>query len=123
MNPREKKLMIGLLDVLPLSVVLNEFKKAQLEDVESMYKYIYWKAWNSLSDPAKSLLVGMVQASEVGVTLENMKAWSGISMQEIIQSINELFVRSLMEWRGNIEDRRYGIHELTLTFLQTDIVQ
>ena len=121
--PLALKLLVGLLDVLPLSIVMEEFQSAQLEDIESVYKYIYWQSWNVLSENAKSLLIGMVQASEVGVTLENIRAWSGLLQKELIKVINELYLRSLIEWRGNIEDRRYGIHQLTLTFLQTDIVK
>lgn len=121
-NPLALKLLVGLLVALPLSVVLEDFSEAKLDDIERMYHYIYWKAWHALDEPTQRLLIGMIQASDYGVTFENIQASSGLSKQTLAAALQALYNRSLVEPRGTIEERRYGIHRLTLSFLQTDIV-
>lgn len=122
-NPLALKLLVGLLDALPLSVVLEDFENAKLQDIKSMYHHIYLLAWHVLENASKQLLVGMLQASSSGVSLKNMTAWSGLKEIELANAIQSLFNRSLLERRGGLEDRRYGIHRLTHSFLETDIVK
>ncbi len=121
-NPLALKLLIGLLVTLPLTVVLLDFTQASLNDIERMYRFIYLKAWHALDESAQRLLVGMVQASDYGVTFENIQAFSQLPGNLLAAALQALYNRSLLEPRGTIEERRYGIHRLTLSFLQTDIV-
>lgn len=121
-NPMALKLLIGLLVTLPLSVVLEDFTLAKLDDIERMYRFIYWKAWHALDEPAQQLLMCMVEASDYGVTFESIQAISGLSKKTLAAALQALYNRSLVEPRGTIEERRYGIHRLTLSFIQTDIV-
>jgi hypothetical protein len=121
-NPLALKLLVGLLEALPLGIILNEFKNTKLDDVISLYKHIYLLSWQSLNNKSKRLLLGMIQVSDNGITFDNMVKHSGLNEIETTKSLQSLFNRSLLEWRGGLEDRRYGIHQLTHTFLENDIL-
>ncbi len=121
-NPLALKLFVGLLEALPLSILLDDFKKTKLEDIKSLYSHIYLLSWVALDDLSKKVLLGMIQSSDYGFTFENMVSQSGLGKTETTKSIQSLFNRSLLEWRGGLEDRRYGIHRLTHAFLENDIL-
>jgi hypothetical protein len=57
-----------------------------------------------------------------GGTLEHLGEASGLNDTEMQLAIKELFNRSLLERRGTLNKRRYGVHNLTKTFLLTEIV-
>ncbi len=122
-NPLALKLFVGLLDSLPLMTVLNDFKVANINDIKSLYKHIYHLAWNSLDDNSKKVLVGMIQSTSVGFTIENIAGYSNIVQNDLANSIKTLFEKSLLEKRGSLENCRFGIHRLTHSFLETDIVK
>ncbi|MBN1450229.1 MAG: hypothetical protein JW963_04365 [Anaerolineales bacterium] len=122
-NPLALKLAIGLLDVLPLSSVLSDLTHSRPGDIEAMYHHIYSNAWDMLSQQAQSFLLRMPLAPPDGTTLEHIQTLSKLTDAEIHSAIEELFKRSLLEMRGTLDARRYGIHQLTETFLKTDIIQ
>lgn len=122
-NPLALKLVVGLIAVLPLATVLEDLKNSQTDDVEKMYTHIYRKAWQALSVPSKKLLQAMPLIAESGGQLEQLQAVSGLSTKQVAVSIQELVTRSLLEMRGTLKLRRYGIHRLTETFLRTEIIK
>ncbi|MBW8011616.1 MAG: hypothetical protein FVQ83_10310 [Chloroflexi bacterium] len=122
-NPLALKLVVGLIAVLPLSQVLEDLINSQTEDVEKMYTNIYWKAWQALSLNSKKLLQALPLISESGGQLDQLQAVSGLSTKQVGLSVQELVTRSLLEMRGTLNQRRYGIHRLTETFLRTEIIK
>ena len=121
-NPLALKLVVGLLDALPLPVVLQDLRLSQPGDVEEMYRFIYWKSWRALGDSSRALLQAMPLISPEGGVLEQLAEVSGLNDTDLKLAIKELFNRSLLERRGTLNKRRYGIHNLTKTFLLTEIV-
>jgi hypothetical protein len=47
---------------------------------------------------------------------------SGLSPAAFWPALHELHGRSLIEVRGSIQEKRYGIHRLTNSFLSVEIV-
>jgi len=121
-NPLALKLVIGLVDALPLSNVLQDLKSSRPGDVESMYRHIYWKSWQALGIKSKALLQAMPLVAQEGGTLDHMRNNSGLDEAEFHHAVYKLYNRSLLERRGSLEERRYGIHKLTETFLKTEII-
>jgi hypothetical protein len=121
-NPLALKLVVGLMDALPLPVVLQDLRLSQPGDVEEMYRYIYWKSWRALGDSSRALLQAMPLIAPEGGTLEQLGGVSGLNDREMQLAIKVLFNRSLLERRGTLNKRRYGVHNLTKTFLLTEIV-
>jgi hypothetical protein len=121
-NPLALKITAGLARVMPLSAILTELQEARPGPVEEMYRRIYWQAWRTLSDPARALLPAMLLMAEIGATPEQMQAASRLADRDLWPAIRELTSCSLLETRGTLLERRYGVHRLTASFLQTEIV-
>jgi hypothetical protein len=121
-NPLAVKLVVSLASVLPLCQILEDLAHSRPGRVEEMYRHIYWAAWQTLSPEARRLLQAMPLVAESGGRPEQLQAISQLSQRELWPAISELASRSLLEIRGTVWDRRYGIHRLTQTFLCTDII-
>ena len=121
-NPLALKLVVGLARTRPLSQILNDLLLVKTQKSEDLYLYIYQKAWQALSENGRSLLEMMYAADETGFEADDMQALSKLDEAEFWAAVDELAKRSLLEVRGTIYERRYGIHRLTATFLQTEII-
>ena len=80
------------------------------------------EAWQKLTPEGQALLQAMPLVAEPGAKPEQMRAISDLPEKGFWPAVTELFSRSLLEARGNIQERRYGIHRLTETFLRTEII-
>jgi hypothetical protein len=122
-NPLALKLVVGLLDALPLSRVLQALRRGPGGDIETMYRFIYQRAWQALQPEARRLLLAMPAFDAWGVKLDALQAASGLSDVEVHAAIKQLITRSLVELRGPVTEPLYGIHQLTHTFLQSEALQ
>ncbi|MDX1663356.1 MAG: NB-ARC domain-containing protein [Candidatus Promineifilaceae bacterium] len=121
-NPLALKLVVGLLDLLPLGQVLADLTRSRSGPVEELYRHIYWQSWRTLSEPARTLLQAMPLVSESGGEPEYLQAISGLDEEAFWPALSELRSRSLLEVRGTLADKRYGVHRLTETFVRTEII-
>jgi hypothetical protein len=121
-NPLALKLVASLLDVLPLPQILLGLTQSRSGPIEELYRHIYWQTWQTLSDDARSLLLAMPLVARTGARPEQLQAVTNLSEAQFWLVIQELRNRSLLEVRGSIQARRYGIHRLTETFLRTEII-
>ncbi len=121
-NPLAMKLVVGLTAVLPLPQILEDLTQVHTSEIEEMYRRIYWRAWRNLDENAQSLLEMMPMSAGIGMKPEQIQASVDLSDSEFWTAIKTLVNRSLLEVRGTIMERRYGIHQLTNTFLQTEII-
>jgi hypothetical protein len=117
------KLVVSLLDVMPLAEALSGLVQSRQGPIEELYRHIYWKAWQALSDGARNLLLAMPLVARTGARPEQLQEITGLLDAQFWLAIQELRKRSLLEVRGNLRERRYGIHRLTETFLHTEILQ
>lgn len=121
-NPLAIKLVLGMAKAIPLDILLQDMHKAQITQIQKMYRYIYMRAWKGLSANAQSLLEIMPLASEKGFTPQHMMRLSNIEQDVFWPAIYELVNRSLLDVRQTKPEWRYGIHRLTDSFLRTDII-
>lgn len=121
-NPLALKLVVTLLDVLPLPQVLADLTRSRRGRVEDMYKHIYWQTWRTLNEAARTLLQAMPLVAEAGAEPEYLQAMTGLDGTQFWPAVEELRRRSLLEVRGGLHEKRYGIHRLTETFLRTEII-
>lgn len=121
-NPLALKLVVSLSAVHALPDVLKDLVSVRSDQIENLYRHIYWHAWNTLSQESRQLLEVMPLASGVGIVPEQMLAISGLSQKQVWPAINELVNRSLLEVGGSTWERRYSLHRLTETFLRTEII-
>ncbi|MCP5094338.1 MAG: AAA family ATPase [Chloroflexi bacterium] len=121
-NPYALKLVVGLALTRPLPDILHDLQTGYVAG-ETLYNKIFWQAWHSLSEPAKALLTIMPLAPDNGVLPEQILSISDLSKETLWPAINELASRSLIEVKGTVWERRYGVHQLTKTFIQSQIIQ
>src|SRR5690606_21474538 len=72
-NPLALKLVISLLDLLPLSQVLAAISRSQAGAIEEMYMKIYRQTWQHLSPHARQLLQAMPIVSEAGGQMDYLQ--------------------------------------------------
>ena len=121
-NPLALKLIISLVDVLPLSEILADLTQTDTDPIQGMYRHIYRQSWKTLSDDGRTLLQAMPLVAESGGTPPYLMTVSGLAREKLWPAIHELHGRSLIEVRGTIQEKRYGIHRLTNSFLCTEII-
>lgn len=119
--PLAIKLVAAQLHIRPLAEILKEFKNAN-RGVEDFYRYIYWKIWQDLSDPAHRLLLSFLSADPEGEDLGFLQVMSGQTEEEFFQAVEELDQVSLLEISGTSSEPHYRLHRLTVTFLQTELL-
>ena len=120
-NPLALKLVAGQLSVLPLAEVLDNLRQADVKSVEELYIYLYWQAWETLSEAARQMLVAMPLAQE-GSFADVMRE-SELESALAGQALKELTTLSLVEVGGDLEQPRYRIHRLTETFLLNEVIK
>lgn len=121
-NPLALKLTVSLLDLLPLTQVLDGLSRSRPGPIEDLYRYIYWQSWQTLSDNGRQLLQAMPLLGEAGGQADYLATISGLNEADLWLALHELRGRSLVEVQGTLEQKRYGLHRLTETFLRTEII-
>jgi len=120
-NPLALKLVIGQISVLPLMHVLDNLKLARGKTVAELYTYIYWQAWQLLSNAGRQTLLVMPLAQNG--SFDQLLQISELDIAELTQAIEELTRLSLLNVKGSLDTRRYKIHRLTETFLLTEVTK
>lgn len=121
-NPLALRLVAGLAQRESLPDILADLEHARRGEPADLYRRIYLKTWQTLSAPARALLQAMPLVAEVGGTPEHLRAASRLDEDAFWLAVHELIERSLLEVRGSLHVKRYGIHRLTNTFLHSDII-
>jgi hypothetical protein len=121
-NPLALKLVVSLFDTLTLPQVLERLASGHGTGAENLYRHIYWQSWRLLSNASRQLMRTMLLVADTGGAADFLISISELSEDEFWPALQELRSRSLLEVRGGLRDKRYGIHRLTATFLQTEIV-
>lgn len=122
-HPLALKQVVNLLDILPLTMVLTRLSQGKDGQIEEMYRHIYWQTWQMLSANGRQLLQAMSLMAEPGDDLEDLCRLSGLPESQLWSAAMELRSYSLLEVKGNLRERCYNIHQLTKTFLRTEIVR
>jgi hypothetical protein len=121
-NPLAIRLAAGLNRGLPLDRITHSFSKIAGSKTEAMYRFIYEQSWNSLSKSGRKLLQGMPLVGSFGAKYDQLFEIGGLSEATPDEEIQVLLERSLIEMQGSKLDPHFGIHVLTDSFLQNDIL-
>jgi hypothetical protein len=121
-NPLALILVVNLLDCLALSHILDGLMSVNIAKVEDLYRHVYWQNWQTISEDARRLLQAMVLVAREGGKLDYLQAISGLGERPLQSAVTELRYRSLLEVGGDVHTKRYSIHPLTRSFLQTEII-
>lgn len=121
--PLALKLVSAQACSFPVQEVLHNLEHATESAPQNLLNYIYRKTWQSLSEEARLFLVQTQRwlAAE-GATLDWLHLQVKLSDTEIHAAIIELESKSLLELRRKDQEWRYCVHNLTRTFLNTDLL-
>jgi hypothetical protein len=120
-HPLALKLVIGQLSALPLAQVIDHLKSATGREIDQLYTYIYWQAWQMLAPPGQQLLL-MMPLAQHG-SFDQLLALSQLAPADLSQAIHQLARLSLLQISGSLATPRYTIHRLTETFLLNEAIK
>ena len=120
--PLALKLVAAQLGRRPLPVLLDDMRQVRRRAPESLYTYIYRRAWLDLSDPARAMLLSLLHIAPEGEDLEWLQLMIALSPDEFDEALGQLLDYSLLDVAGPAAAPRYRMHRLTITFLQTEIL-
>jgi hypothetical protein len=122
-NPLALKLLVGQMHTLSLPRVVETLRQARGQKIEELYRFIYWRSWQLLSDEARQVLAIMPLVAESGGGLAQIAALSEVPEEGLEAALHQLATLSLVNVVGTVEVRRYGIHRLTETFLLNEVLK
>jgi hypothetical protein len=122
-NPLALKLLIGQMHALSLPTVVEGLRQALGRTVEELYCFIYWRAWNLLTQEARQVLAIMPLVADSGGGLDQIAELSRLAQEPLTTALRQLVNLCLVNARGTVDDRRYSIHRLTETFLLNQVVK
>ncbi len=120
-NPLALKLVVGQLTMLPLGHVLISLQEANTDSSEDLYTYIYWQAWDMLSEEGRQILVSMPLAQDGN--FDDIVEESELEPTEVGPALKHLITLSLIEVGGDLMEPTYRIHRLTETFLLNEVIK
>lgn len=122
-NPLALKLVLGQIGLAPLSLVLEHLQAAKGRQIGDLYTYIYQQSWAVLSVAARQVLLSMALVSDRGMKFEHLQQLSELDAGELVRVLQELSMCSLVLVGGSAEDPQYALHQLTETFVLTEMAQ
>lgn len=122
-NPLALKLLLGQLQSLSLSQVVNNLYEARGKPVEELYRFIYRRSWQLLTDEARKTLAVMPLLAETGGGLDQLGRLSDLPTDLLTAALQQLIALSLVNVKGPLDRRRYSIHRLTATFLVNEVLK
>ncbi|MFZ2359375.1 MAG: ATP-binding protein [Anaerolineae bacterium] len=122
-NPLALRLVVGQVHVHPLPVILADLAAARGESVEALYTYIYRRAWDHLDELCRRALLAMPLVSEHGGNLDFLAQISQLPSDDLRHGLSLLVTLNLVDSRGDLQQRRYTIHNLTRSFLLEQVVR
>lgn len=122
-NPLALRLIVGQTHIHTLDVILDDLAAARGSSISALYDYIYHRAWEYLDAVSRRALLAMPLVTEQGGTLAYLAQISGLSASDLRDAVQHLVSLNLVDSRGGLHERRYTIHALTRTFLQTHVIK
>lgn len=106
-----------MLHSFALNDVLFGLKIKTPGQTRELFNFVFEVATQALVETSRRVLDAFLFAGIAGTTLEHLSATTGLQASEVMEAIEDLVQRSLIEVSGTVEEKRYGVHRLTDTYL------
>lgn len=120
--PLALKLVAAQMSRWPLATILGDLRRVRRRAPESLYTFIYRRAWLELDDAARAMLLSLLHIAPEGEDLEWLQLVAGLPLDAFDSALEQLLAYSLLDAGGSAAMPRYRLHRLTITFLQTEIL-
>lgn len=121
-NPLALKLILNQLRLHGLNGALQNLADIRGSGAAELYDHIYRRAWNSLNDTGRSVLLALAAAAD-GVNLALLAVLTQLAENDIIDALELLARFSLIEITGGLHERYYRLHPLTRAFVRQKVVK
>lgn len=117
--PLAMKLIVAQTHYLDVGIVLRRLKQARSE----LYSFIFRQSWQLLSLPAQLILLYIGRTIPATVSCEELAKVKEIIQDEeaLLAALHQLVHSSLLDVYALAGQVRYGMHQLTRQFVQTDL--
>lgn len=122
-NPLALRLVVGQTHVHALAEVLHDLADARGQPVENLYTFIYRRAWEALDETSRRTLLVMPLVSARGGSLPYLAEVSGLARADLRNALDRLVQLNLVDSRGDLNEYRYSIHNLTRAFLHEQVAR
>lgn len=123
-NPMALRLIVGQAQMYTLDLVLNDLNEARGEKINELYTTIYHQAWEKLDETSRVALLTMPLIISQGGELGFIKSVTGLNDQDLAYSLENLVNLNLVDAKnGRLNERTYGIHYLTRSFIKKYVVK
>lgn len=116
-QPLALKLIVGQAANFGLDYALAHIKNTRGD----IYRFIYWDSWQKLSLPAQEMLIYLGGAPTSVSLNELLDVPFSIDHDDLTAAINQLIKLSLINVSQPEGKKRYAIHELTRSFVNSDL--
>lgn len=116
-HPLALRLIPRLARMYSLPDILSAWQTIQPGQIAEMVQSIYNGIWQTLAPSEIKLLQVMPFIASTGATIEYLQAISGLSSSQLWTSLTNLMDCCLIEPQGNLYQRRYGTHRLTVQYI------
>lgn len=118
--PLALKLVVAQAGFLNLDLIIKRLQQAS----SNLYPYIFRESWQQLSGAAQRVLIYIGRTAVTHVSWEEL-AHVGITDNEenLIEAVGQLVAYSLLDVISTGGQMRYGIHQLTRQFVNSDLPQ
>ncbi|MGC9398311.1 MAG: NB-ARC domain-containing protein [Anaerolineae bacterium] len=120
--PLALKLTAAQLGRLPMEQLLTDLRRADRRTPQAMYTYIYHRTWRQLQEPARELLLTLLNVAPEGEDLTWIRLLSTLTSTRFEAALAQLLDYSLLEVTRTLPQPVYRLHRLTVTFLQSEIL-
>jgi transcriptional regulator with XRE-family HTH domain len=117
--PMAMKLVVAQARSLDIDLVLRHLKRAE----NKLYSFLFRQSWQLLSLPAQLILIYIGRTVPTTVSWEELAGVKEITHheEELLRALHQLVTYSLLDVYPLPSQLRYGIHQLTRQFVQTDL--
>jgi hypothetical protein len=122
-NPQALRVVAGQLASFSLDDVLADLRDIRSRHVEQLYDHIYRRAWEGLTPTERHVLLALAAIDSAGATLDYVIRLADLDERLVLDAIETLVVRNLVEQRRLGRTTRYTLHNLTRTFLYRQVVR
>jgi DNA-binding SARP family transcriptional activator len=122
-NPLALRLVVGQTHVHALEVILADLRAAGAKKVQRLYSYIYRRAWDNFDQKTRQVFLAMPLVTDLIGDEASLANLTGLDSAEVGEALERLVALNLVDSRGDLDERRYAIHNLTRTFLQEQVAQ
>jgi DNA polymerase III delta prime subunit len=117
-NPLATKLIIGQVHTFPLPAVLERLRNTKSKAAAELADFVHLDAWRSLDERCRRIMKALLLVPEGGGRIEQIATASELSVRETATSLQHLTTYALVNTRGGLNERRYGLHPLTHSFVK-----